>query len=92
MAKTRVSEASSGAFLEVLLALRKGNKRYSELKKTLKRSDKTISDSLKRASNYNLITKKAIKKKGDVFAVYSITPRGNKFVREVLEWETKLSK
>ena len=92
MTKTRVSKASSGAFFEILTMLTKGSKRYSELKKTVKKSDKTISDTLRKASHYNLIEKKAVKKDTDVFAVYSLTPKGNKFVREVLEWENKLSK
>ncbi|MCK4327133.1 MAG: winged helix-turn-helix transcriptional regulator [Candidatus Diapherotrites archaeon] len=92
MTKTAVSEASAGAFFEILVTLKKGSKRYSELKRTTEKSDKTVSENLKKAVDYRLVVKEPRKKDGDVFAVYSLTPKGNKFVREVLEWEGRLSK
>ena len=91
MRKTRVSQASAGAFLEILRMLGDGEKRFSEIRKNAGRSDKTVSDTLRKAENFRLVDKKPVKKEGEVFAAYSLTPQGNRFVREVLEWERKLT-
>ncbi|MBN3037167.1 MAG: winged helix-turn-helix transcriptional regulator [Candidatus Diapherotrites archaeon] len=85
-----LSKAVSRAYLEVLKSLKHQPKRFSEVKQDTDRTDKTVSNVLKSAEDAELVEKKGLKKGGDVFIAYTLTKKGNRFIREMTAWEEEL--
>jgi DNA-binding HxlR family transcriptional regulator len=82
-----LSRALTNAFVQILETVKKKPRRFTEVRNESERTDKTVMDVLRSAETYGLVERVPVKKEQEVYAVYSITDKGDRFLREMVSWE-----